>query len=334
MKLNGEKMELNENNKIIIYKTKNGQTQLKVAFDQKTVWLSQGQMTELFQTSKQNISLHINNIFNEKELIKKSVVKECLTTASDGKQYSTNFYNLDVIISVGYRVKSIQGTQFRIWATNILRKHLVDGYTINKQRIKEVESKYLELQKTINMLASNVKTSNLVSEEAKGILQVIGRYSKALDILDRYDHQNLEAPKGKKKEIFKITYENAEEIIAVIQSEFKESSLVGREYKDSFKSVLKDIYQTFDGKELYSAVEEKAANILYLITKNHCFVDGNKRIAASVFVLYLQNNNILFDKSGLRRIDDNALVALTLMIAISKPQEKDTIVKIISNLLI
>ncbi|MFA7074264.1 MAG: Fic family protein, partial [Endomicrobiaceae bacterium] len=147
-------------------------------------------------------------------------------------------------------------------------------------------------------------------------------------------HQNLEAPKGKKKEIFKITYENAEEIIAVIQSEFKESSLVGREYKDSFKSVLKDIYQTFDGKELYSAVEEKAANILYLITKNHCFVDGNKRIAASVFVLYLQNNNILFDKSGLRRIDDNALVALTLMIAISKPQEKDTIVKIISNLLI
>ncbi|MGE4385784.1 MAG: RhuM family protein [Endomicrobiaceae bacterium] len=327
-------MELNENNKIIIYKTKNGQTQLKVAFDEKTVWLSQGQMTELFQTSKQNISLHINNIFNEKELIKKSVVKECLTTASDGKQYSTNFYNLDVIISVGYRVKSIQGTQFRIWATNILRKHLVDGYTINKQRIKEVESKYLELQKTINMLASNVKTSNLVSEEAKGILQVIGRYSKALDILDRYDHQNLEAPKGKKKEIFKITYENAEEIIAVIQSEFKESSLVGREYKDSFKSVLKDIYQTFDGKELYSAVEEKAANILYLITKNHCFVDGNKRIAASVFVLYLQNNNILFDKSGLRRIDDNALVALTLMIAISKPQEKDTIVKIISNLLI
>lgn len=327
-------MELNENNKIIIYKTKNGQTQLKVAFDEETVWLSQGQMTELFQTSKQNISLHINNIFNEKELNKKSVVKECLTTASDGKQYSTNFYNLDVIISVGYRVKSIQGTQFRIWATNILKKHLVDGYTINKQRIKKVESKYLELQKTINLLASNIKNSNLVSDEAKGILQVIGKYSKALDILDRYDHQALEVPKGKKKEIFKITYDNAKEIIDLIQSEFKESSLVGKEYKDSFKSVLKDIYQTFDGKELYSSVEEKAGNILYLITKNHCFVDGNKRIAASVFILYLQNNKILFDKSGMRRIDDNALVALTLMIATSKPQEKDTIVKIISNLLI
>jgi len=326
-------MELNENNKIIIYKTKNGQTQLKVSFDEETVWLSQGQMTELFQTSKQNISLHINNIFNEKELNKKSVVKECLTTASDGKQYNTNFYNLDVIISVGYRVKSIQGTQFRIWATNILKKHLVDGYTINKQRIKKVESKYLELQKTINLLASNIKNSNLVSDEANGILQVIGKYSKALDILDRYDHQALEVPKGKKKEIFKITYDNAKEIIDLIQSEFKESSLVGKEYKDSFKSVLKDIYQTFDGKELYSTLEEKASNILYLITKNHCFVDGNKRIAASVFVLYLQNNNILFDKNGTRKIDDNALVALTLMIATSKPQEKEIIIKIISNLL-
>ncbi len=326
-------MQLNGNNKIVIYQTKNGQTKLTVNIDEETVWLSQGQMTKLFQTSKQNISLHINNIFNEKELTKKSVVKEYLTTASDGKQYSTNFYNLDVIISVGYRVKSIQGTQFRIWATNILRKHLIDGYTINKQRIKKVESKYLELQKTINLLATNIKNSNLVSDEAKGILQVIGKYSKALDILDRYDHQNLDTPKGKKKEIFKITYDNAKEIINAIKSEFEESSLVGMEYKDSFKSALKDIYQTFDGKELYNTLEEKASNILYLITKNHCFVDGNKRIAASVFVLYLQKNNILVDKNGTRRIDDNALVALTLMIATSKPQEKEIIIKIISNLL-
>ncbi len=324
-------MELNETGKIVIYQTKSGQTKLEVKISDDTIWLTQLQISYLFNVDRTVVTKHINNIFNTRELLKESNVQKMHIAKSDKP---VSFYNLDVIISVGYRVNSIQGTQFRIWATNILRKHLVDGYTINKQRIKEVESKYLELQKTINMLASNIKTSSLVSEEAKGILQVIGRYSKALDILDRYDHQNLEAPKGKKKEIFKITYENAEEIIAVIQSEFKESSLVGREYKDSFKSVLKDIYQTFDGKELYSTVEEKAGNILYLITKNHCFVDGNKRIAASVFVLYLQNNNILFDKGGMRRIDDNALVALTLMIATSKPQEKDTIVKIISNLLI
>ncbi len=324
-------MELNETGKIVIYQTKSGQAKLEVKISDDTIWLTQLQISYLFNVDRTVITKHINNIFNTRELLKESNVQKMHIAKSDKP---VSFYNLDVIISVGYRVNSIQGTQFRIWATNILRKHLVDGYTINKQRIKEVERKYLELQKTINMLASNIKTSNLVSEEAKGILQVIGRYSKALDILDRYDHQNLEVPKGKKKEIFKITYENAEEIIAVIQSEFRESSLVGREYKDSFKSVLKDIYQTFDGKELYSTVEEKAANILYLITKNHCFVDGNKRIAASVFVLYLQNNNILFDKSGLRRIDDNALVALTLMIATSKPQEKETIVKIISNLLI
>ncbi|MEA5001041.1 MAG: RhuM family protein [Endomicrobiaceae bacterium] len=324
-------MELNETGKIVIYQTKSGQAKLEVKISDDTIWLTQLQISYLFNVDRTVVTKHINNIFNTRELLKESNVQKMHIAKSDKP---VSFYNLDVIISVGYRVNSIQGTQFRIWATNILRKHLVDGYTINKQRIKEVESKYLELQKTINMLASNIKTSSLVSEEAKGILQVIGRYSKALDILDRYDHQNLEAPKGKKKEIFKITYENAEEIIAVIQSEFKESSLVGREYKDSFKSVLKDIYQTFDGKELYSTVEEKAGNILYLITKNHCFVDGNKRIAASVFVLYLQNNNILFDKGGMRRIDDNALVALTLMIATSKPQEKDTIVKIISNLLI
>lgn len=324
-------MELNETGKIVIYQTKSGQTKLEVKISDDTIWLTQLQISYLFNVDRTVVTKHINNIFNTRELLKESNVQKMHIAKSDKP---VSFYNLDVIISVGYRVNSIQGTQFRIWATNILRKHLVDGYTINKQRIKEVESKYLELQKTINMLASNIKTSSLVSEEAKGILQVIGRYSKALDILDRYDHQNLEAPKSKKKEIFKITYENAEEIIAVIQSEFKESSLVGREYKDSFKSVLKDIYQTFDGKELYSTVEEKAGNILYLITKNHCFVDGNKRIAASVFVLYLQNNNILFDKGGMRRIDDNALVALTLMIATSKPQEKDTIVKIISNLLI
>lgn len=330
-------MELNENNKIIIYKTKNGQTKLKVKISDDTIWLTQTQIIDLFQSSKANVSEHISNIFKEYELDENSTVRKFRTVQKEGNRTISRdivHYNLDMIISVGYRIKSLSATQFRIWATNVLKKHLVDGYTINKQRIKKVESKYLELQKTINLLASNIKNSNLVSDEAKGILQVIGKYSKALDILDRYDHQTLEVPKGKKKEIFKITYDNAKEIIDLIQSEFKESSLVGREYKDSFKSVLKDIYQTFDGKELYNTLEEKASNILYLITKNHCFVDGNKRIAASVFVLYLQNNNILFDKNGTRRIDDNALVALTLMIATSKPQEKEIIIKIISNLLI
>ncbi|MDD5102606.1 MAG: RhuM family protein [Endomicrobiaceae bacterium] len=324
----------NMGSKIAIYRTKSGQTKLEVNIDEETVWLTQKSMSDLFKKDVRTINEHIKNIFREGELTDKSVIRNFRTTASDGKRYKTNFYNLDVIISVGYRVKSIQGTQFRIWATNVLRKHLVDGYTINKQRIKEVEGKYLELQRTINLLASNIKTSSLVSDEAKGILQVIGGYSKALDILDKYDHQTLDIPKGKKKEIFKITYDKAKEIVNVIKSEFKESSLVGREFGHSFESVLKDIYLTFEEKDLYNTLEEKAANILYLITKNHCFVDGNKRIAASVFILYLQNNNILFDKSGIRRIDDNSLVALTLMIATSKPQEKEIIIKIISNLLI
>jgi len=329
-------MQLTGNNKIAIYQTKNGQTKLKAKISDDTIWLTQTQIIDLFQSSKANVSEHISNIFKEHELDENSTVRKFRTVQKEGNRMISRdivHYNLDMIISVGYRIKSLSATQFRIWATNILRKHLIDGYTINKQRIKKVESKYLELQKTINLLATNIKNSNLVSDEAKGILQVIGKYSKALDILDRYDHQTLEVPKGKKKEIFKITYDNAKEIIDLIQSEFKESSLVGKEYKDSFKSVLKDIYQTFDGKELYSTLEEKASNILYLITKNHCFVDGNKRIAASVFVLYLQNNNILFDKNGTRKIDDNALVALTLMIATSKPQEKEIIIKIISNLL-
>jgi len=330
-------MQLTGNNKIAIYQTKNGQTKLKAKISDDTIWLTQTQIIDLFQSSKANVSEHISNIFKEHELDENSTVRKFRTVQKEGNRMISRdivHYNLDMIISVGYRIKSLSATQFRIWATNILRKHLIDGYTINKQRIKKVESKYLELQKTINLLATNIKNSNLVSDEAKGILQVIGKYSKALDILDRYDHQTLEVPKGKKKEIFKITYDNAKEIIDLIQSEFKESSLVGKEYKDSFKSVLKDIYQTFDGKELYNTLEEKASNILYLITKNHCFVDGNKRIAASVFVLYLQKNNILVDKNGTRRIDDNALVALTLMIATSKPQEKEIIIKIISNLLI
>ena len=329
-------MQLTGNNKIAIYQTKNGQTKLKAKISDDTIWLTQTQIIDLFQSSKANVSEHISNIFKEHELDENSTVRKFRTVQKEGNRMISRdivHYNLDMIISVGYRIKSLSATQFRIWATNILRKHLIDGYTINKQRIKKVESKYLELQKTINLLATNIKNSNLVSDEAKGILQVIGKYSKALDILDRYDHQTLEVPKGKKKEIFKITYDNAKEIIDLIQSEFKESSLVGKEYKDSFKSVLKDIYQTFDGKELYNTLEEKASNILYLITKNHCFVDGNKRIAASVFVLYLQKNNILVDKNGTRKIDDNALVALTLMIATSKPQEKEIIIKIISNLL-
>jgi prophage maintenance system killer protein len=242
------------------------------------------------------------------------------------------FYNLDVIISVGYRVNSKRGTQFRIWAANILRKHLVDGYTINEKRLKSAQYKYQELQKSFKLL-DNIIQLETVSYETKGIIQVITEYSRALDILDDYDHKRLSVPKGTKRTRFRLTYSEAKKIIEAMREKFKDSALVGQEKDKSFKSSLGAIYQTFGGKDVYPTVEEKAAHLLYFVTKNHSFVDGNKRIAATLFVCFLQKNKILLRKDGSKRIDDNALVALTLMIASSKANEKAIMIKIILNLL-
>ena len=313
--------------KVILYKNT-----LEVRLDEKTVWLSQKKMSELFQKDVRTINEHIKNIFAESELTSKSVIRKFRITASDGKSYETTHYNLDVIISVGYRVKSLRGTQFRIWATNVLRKHLVDGYTINEKRLKAQQNKINELQSAVRLLG-NIALLEGVSDEAKGIIQIISEYSRALNILDDFDHQRLASPKGTIKSRYKLTYEEARNIIEQMKRKFRDSALVGQEKDKSFQGSIGAIYQTFDGKDVYPATEAKAAHLLYFVTKNHSFVDGNKRIAAALFICFLQKNEILLTKDGHKRIDDNTLVALTLMIAASKPSEKDMMIKVILNLL-
>ncbi|HOC58656.1 MAG TPA: virulence protein RhuM/Fic/DOC family protein [Smithellaceae bacterium] len=312
---------------IILYKNN-----LEVRLKDGTVWLSLNQLVDLFERDKSVISRHLRNVFEEKELNKDSVVAKYATTASDGKTYKVDFFNLDAIISVGYRVNSIRGTQFRIWATNVLRKHLVDGYTINEKLLKSQQNKINELQNAV-LLLGNVALLEDVSDEAKGIVQIISEYSRALNILDDFDHQRLVSPKGTKKLKYKLTYEDARNIIEQMKNNFRDSALVGQEKDKSFQGSIGSIYQTFDGKDVYPTTEDKAAHLLYFVTKNHSFVDGNKRIAAALFICFLQKNGILLAKDGNKRIDDNALVALTLMIAASKSSEKDIMIKVILNLL-
>ncbi|OHB69825.1 MAG: cytochrome C biogenesis protein CycH [Planctomycetes bacterium RBG_16_41_13] len=309
---------------VIVYKNK-----VEVRLEQETVWLTQKQMAELFDTERSVITKHLRNIFESKELEEKSNVQKMHIAHSDKP---VAFYNLDAIISVGYRVNSKQGTQFRIWATNVLRKHLVDGYTINEKRLKAAAHKYQELQKSLKLLGNVVRLES-ISDEAKGLIQIITEYSRALDILDDFDHERLSVPKGTVQTKYELTYEEAKIIIATMRKKFSDSALVGQEKDASFKSSIGSVYQTFDRQDVYPTVEEKAAHLLYFVTKNHSFIDGNKRIAAALFVCFLQKNGILLRNDGTKRIDDNALVALTLMIAVSKPQEKDSMIKVILNLL-
>jgi death-on-curing family protein len=315
---------------IVLYKNR-----LEVRLEEETVWLTQKQMAELFNKGIATINEHIKNIYKERELKEKSTIRNFRIVQKEGKrsvERNVVFYNLDVIISVGYRVKSKQGTQFRIWATNVLKKHLVDGYTINEKRLKAAEHKYNELQQSLRLLG-NVLALEGFSSETKGLIQVITEYSRALDILDDYDNHRLFVPEGTHQERFKLTYEDAMIIIGEMKKNFETSSLFGQEKDRSFESSLRTIYQTFDGRDVYPTIEEKAASLLYFIVKNHSFVDGNKRIAAALFICFLQKNGILLRKDGSKRIDNNSLVALTLMIAISKPSEKEIIIKVILNLL-
>ncbi len=313
---------------VILYKNK-----VEVRLDKETVWLTQKQMADLFVKDVRTINEHIVNIFKEKELKKESVIRKFRITAADGKIYGTNFYNLDVIISVGYRVKSVNGTKFRTWATNILRKHLVDGYTLNEKRLKADALKYKELKDSVRLLTNVLEAKLIVDDQSAGLIKVISDFTQALDVLDRYDRQTLELPKKLGKEKYKITYAEAIKIINGLKEKFGGSSIFGRERDQSFKSSLNAVYQTFNGKDLYPSIEEKTAHLLYFIVKNHSFVDGNKRIAAAVFIYFLERNGLLYKSDGSKRIADNALVALTLMIAESRPQEKDVMVKVVVNLL-
>jgi prophage maintenance system killer protein len=319
---------------IILYTASDNQTQIDVQFDNETVWLNRDQIATLFGRDIKTIGKHVNNVFKEEELDKKSVVAKFATTARDGKIYQVDFYNLDVIISVGYRVKSKQGTQFRQWVTQRLKDYLVKGYALNEKRLKELDYKYSDLQKAIKLASNAGNIESLSSNEAKGILKVIEEYAYALETLDKYDHQKLSIETASSDEkIVKLTYDESIQQIYIWREYQKAGNLFGNEKDQSFRSSLETIYQTFDGSDLYPSFEEKAANLLYFIVKNHSFSDGNKRIAAGLFVYFLDMNNQLFNESGNKRIGDNALVAITIMIAESKSEEKEMMIKLVVNLI-
>ena len=326
-----------EENKIVIYQTEDGQTQIDVRLENDTVWLTQAQMADLFQKDRTVITRHINNVFKEGELERELVsAKFAHTTrhgAIDGKLQTqeTLLYNLDVIISVGYRVKSKRGTAFRIWANRVLKDYLVKGYAINERIRKEQIG---ELRQLVQMVGRTIQNQDVAdTSESQDLLNVVVDYTYALDTLDNYDYERLSIQKTTKEEPFHATYENAMEAINGLREKFGGSSLFGNEKDDSFKSSIGQIYQTFGGKELYPSVEEKAAMLLYLVTKNHSFSNGNKRIAATLFLWFLNNNHVLYRADGSKRIADNTLVALTLMIAESRTEEKDVMVKVVVNLI-
>ena len=316
------------NNSIEIYHSQDGSVQLNVKLENETVWLSANQMAMLFDRDAKTIRKHINNVFADGELAKESNT-HFLRVANSDKPVP--FYNLDVIISVGYRVKSRQGVQFRQWATSVLKQYLIKGYVVNQQ-IKL--DRYNELKDVVRLMSrSIVLQDNVTTDEYSGLFNVISDYVYALDTLDLYDYQSLSISKTTKEEPFRATYDNAMEVINALKEKFGGSKWFANEKDDSFKSSIGQIYQTFGGEELYPSVEEKAAMLLYLVVKNHSFSDGNKRIAAMLFLWFLNNNRVLYAKDGHKRIADNTLVALTLMIAESRTEEKDVMVKVVVNLI-
>ena len=327
-------IEMNTDNQIIIYQTEDGQTQIDVRLENDTVWLTQAQMSELFEKTPQNITMHIGNAYKEGELEKDSTCKEYLQVQREGNRKVSRmvkYYDLDVVISVGYRVKSKRGTAFRIWARKILKDYLVKGYVVNERIRREQIG---ELRQLVSMLGRTIQSQPLLTnDETNALFEVVTDYTYALDTLDNYDYERLTIDSTTKEEQFHATYENAMEAIDGLREKFGGSVLFGNEKDDSFKSSIGQIYQTFDGTELYPSVEEKAAMLLYLVTKNHSFSDGNKRIAATLFLWFLNGNRVLYHPDGSKRIADSTLVALTLMIAESRPDEMDVMVKVVVNLI-
>ena len=320
------------NNSIEIYRSQDGSVQLNVKLENDTVWLTQSQMAELFGRDRTVITRHINNCYKEGELDKNITCAKFAHMGKDQDQtYETTMYNLDVIISVGYRVKSIQGTRFRQWANSVLKQYLIKGYAINQQLKLD---RYNELKDVVRLMGRAIGMQEKVStDEYSGLFNVISDYVYALDTLDHYDYQSLSIQQTTKDEPFRATYYNAMEAINALKDKFGGSQWFANEKDDSFKSSIGQIYQTFGGEELYPSVEEKAAMLLYLVVKNHSFSDGNKRIAAMLFLWFLNNNHVLYAEDGHKRIADNTLVALTLMIAESRTEEKDVMVKVVVNLM-
>jgi prophage maintenance system killer protein len=321
---------------IVIYDMQGGFTQIEVKLEGESLWLSQKLMAELFEKDINTINDHISNIYTEEELKEDSTTEVFPVVQKEGQRKvrrDIKFYNLDVILSVGYRVSSKRGTAFRIWANQVLKDYLIKGYSLNEKKLQEKSEQYDALKKAVALITNVTATQVVSGDEATGLLKVITDYTYALDVLDRYDHQVLEIEATSRKEFFQLTYLNAMAAIKELKDKFGGSTLFGNEKDDSFQGSLAAIYQTFSGTDLYPSVEEKAANLLYFVIKNHSFSDGNKRIAAFLFVWFLEKNALLYRNDGSKKIADNALVALTLMIAESKPDEKEMMTKVVVNLI-
>jgi prophage maintenance system killer protein len=325
-----------EESSIKIFQTENGKTEIQVVVQSETVWLSQKQMADLFEKDTDTIGVHLRNIYKSGELLEKATTEKYSVVQKEGNRNVTRtikLYNLDAIISTGYRVNSKRGIQFRIWANQVIKDYLINGFALNERRLSSQNEQLKSLKESVLILTKIVNQKKLSAVESEGLIKIITDYAYALDILDQYDYQKLKISGTSDKELYRITYEEAVNNINRLRDIYKNGALFGKEKDNSFRSSISTIYQTFDGKDLYPSIEEKAANLLYLVTKNHSFVDGNKRIAAFLFLLFLEKNNLLFTETGDKRIPDNALVALTLMTAVSNPDEKDTMTKVIVNLI-
>ena len=338
---------------VLLYQSPDGQIQLDVQLDHDTVWLTQAQMSELFARDQGVISRHIRNIFNTGELTEDSCVQKMapiqLTISSVPESTSmqkthrsafgrpSTYYNLDVIIGVGYRVNSLNGTRFRQWATQVLRRYLVQGYALNEKRLRESARQLADLKRLVQLQAEVASSQELTADQSDALLRILGDYARALDVLDQYDHQRLRVSRDTVAPAtdagFELTYEDAMRAIDALRVQFGGSELFGREKDRSFESSVRTIYQSFGGQDMYPSVEEKAANLLYFVVKNHSFSDGNKRIAAFLFVYFLDRNGCLYRPDGARRLADNALVALTLLIAESRPEDKDVMATLVVNLI-
>lgn len=322
---------------ILIYESEGGQSRLEVKLQNETLWLSLNQLAQLFERDKSVISRHIKNIFGEGELKKEAVVAFFATTAADRKIYQVDYYNLDAIISVGYRVNSKRGTQFRIWATQSLKDHLVKGYTINDKRLQEQQEKFAELHQTVEILKTTLGTKNISGNEAQGLLEIISTYTRSFVLLNQFDRGTLPDETSDKVLTHEIKYEEAVAAIEKLKKDLRAAGettdLFGRQRNDVFGGILASVVQTFGGEYLYPGIEEQAAHLLYFVIKNHPFADGNKRIGAFLFVWFLHLNKHLLRKGGEAKINDNALVALALLIAQSDPAVKELMIKLVVNLI-
>jgi death-on-curing family protein len=327
-------------NQIEIYQTKDKQTEIEVKFEEETVWLTQKQMALLFKNTVPNINMHIRNIYKEKELDKNPTIKESLIVQKEGKRLisrGVDLYNLDVIISVGYRVKSKRGTQFRQWATQRLKDYLVKGYSLNEKRIQQVAQNMHELERAVKLIQQSGNSGQLNITEAKGLLEIITNYTHSFILLNQFDSNNLPDEKLNKNITYEIEYSEAIKAITELKKQLikkkEASALFGNERDRGFESTLNSVVQTFGGEYLYKSIEEQAAHLLYFVIKNHPFTDGNKRIGAFLFVWFLEKNKHRFKKSGELKINDNALVALALLVAQSNPDDKEIMIKLVMNLI-